>query len=120
MSHIVTIETKLRDPEALAAACRRLGLATPIRGTTTLFSGEVTGQIVQLPEWQYPIVVDTATGTVKYDNYNGQWGDPTQLDGFIQAYAVEKTKIEARRKGHQIHEQALQDGSIKIQIIEGF
>jgi hypothetical protein len=34
-------------------------------------------------------------------------------------YAVEKTKLEARKKGHTVTEQALQDGSIKLQIIEG-
>ena len=30
MSHIVTIQTKVRDPHAVAAACRRLNLAAPV------------------------------------------------------------------------------------------
>jgi hypothetical protein len=38
MSHIVTIKTQLRDPTALAAACRRLGQATPVQGTAQLYS----------------------------------------------------------------------------------
>ena len=33
-------------------------------------------------------------------------------------YAVEKAKLEARKQGHAVSEQALQDGSIKLQIIE--
>lgn len=119
MSHIVSVATKVRDPLAVDAACQRLHLAAPRQGTVELFSGEATGLIVQLPEWQYPIVIDTTDGTVKYDNYGGHWGNPVELDGFLQSYAVEKAKIEARRKGYQVHEQALQDGSIKLQIIEG-
>jgi hypothetical protein len=40
---------------------------------------------------------------------------------FSQVYsaAVEKAKIEARKKGYTVSEQALQDGSIKVQLIEG-
>ena len=44
------------------------------------------------------------------------WGDPKELDRFLQAYAVEKTKLEARKKGHAVSEQLLQDGSIRVQI----
>ena len=33
---------------------------------------------------------------------------------FLQAYAVEKARIEARRQGHMVTEQQLQDGSIKL------
>ena len=40
MSHIVTIQTKVHDPNAVAAACRRLNLAAPVQGTTKLYSGE--------------------------------------------------------------------------------
>ena len=35
MSHIVTVRTKVRDPVALTAACRRLGLAEPVEGKAT-------------------------------------------------------------------------------------
>jgi hypothetical protein len=34
-------------------------------------------------------------------------------------YAVEKAKIEARKKGFSVSEQVLNDGSIKLQIVEG-
>lgn len=44
------------------------------------------------------------------------WGDQKELDKFVQSYAVEMTKIEARRKGHSVSEQQLQDGSIKLTI----
>jgi hypothetical protein len=36
----------------------------------------------------------------------------------VQAYAVEKTKLEARKRGHTITEQSLQDDSIRLQLVE--
>jgi hypothetical protein len=120
MSHIVQMQTKLHDPAAIAAACRRLGLAEPVHGIARLYSGEATGLLVQLPGWQYPAVIDTATGEVRYDNYGGRWGDQAQLDRLLQLYSVEKTKIEAKKRGYSVSEQALQDGSILVQVREGF
>jgi hypothetical protein len=119
LSHIVTIKTEVRDHTAVSAACRRLQLAPPILGTAQLFSDQVAGLIVRLPDWTYPVVIDTTTGQVRYDNYEGAWGDQAQLDRFMQIYAVEKARIEARKKGHQVTEQALADGSIKLTIRVG-
>jgi hypothetical protein len=119
MSHIVQIQTKVRDPAAIAAACHRLLLPPPVHGTAHLYSGEATGLLVHLPDWEYPVVIDTAEGTVTFDNFNGHWGDQAQLDSFLQIYAVEKAKIEARKAGHVVTETHLQDGSIKLQISEG-
>jgi hypothetical protein len=119
MSHIVTIKTEVRDAAAVRAACRRLGLTEPVQGTTKLYSGEVNGLAVQFPGWQYPVVCDTATGQVRYDNFGGRWGEQNHLDRFQQAYAVERAKIEARRKGHTCTEQQLADGSVKLTINVG-
>jgi hypothetical protein len=119
MSHIVTIQTKVHDPAAIAEACRRPQLAEPVQGTASLFSGDATGLIVKLPGWEYPAVIDTASGVVQYDNYGGAWGRDEELHRFLQAYAVEKTRLEARKKGYVVSEQALQDGSIRLQLREG-
>ena len=119
MSHIVQILTEVRDPTAVAAACRRLGLPEPVQGTVQLFSGEATGTLVKLPGWLYAVACDTATGQLRYDNYGGSWGSQLHLDRFMQAYAVEKARIEARRRGHSVVEQALADGSIKLSIHVG-
>jgi hypothetical protein len=118
MSHLVTIQTKVHDLVAITAACQRLGLAPPVEGTAELFSGPATGLLVQLPGWQYPAVIDALTGTVRYDTYEGRWGEQVQLDKLLQMYAVEKTKLEAKKRGHQVSEQTLQDGSICVQIVE--
>jgi hypothetical protein len=91
-------------------------LPAPVQGKTELFSGEVEGLAVQLPEWVYPVVCDTASGQVKFDDFGGKWGDRKELDRFIQAYAAEKVKIESRKKGHLVTETQLADGSIKLTV----
>ena len=98
MSHIVSIKTRVTDSAALVAACGRLGLDPPVQGTASLFSAQATGLIVRLAGWRYPVVADTVSGELKFDNYNGDWGAQSELDRLLQAYAVEKTRIEARRE----------------------
>jgi hypothetical protein len=114
LSHIVSIATRVKDAAAVRAACQRLGLPAPVQGTTKLFSGAVTGMAVQLPDWQYPVVADLATGQLKYDNFQGRWGADVELSKFLQAYAVEKCRIEARTRGNSCTEETLADGSIKV------
>ena len=116
MSHIVRIQTEVRDATAVIAACRRRQLAEPVAGKHRLYSSEVEGLAVSLPDWSYPAVCKLETGEVLYDNFGGRWGAQRELDGFIQAYAVEKARIEARKRGHTITEQSLADGSIKLTV----
>jgi hypothetical protein len=116
VSHIVSIKTEIRDPAALAAACARLGLKAPVQGTARLYSGQAHGQIVELPGWQFPVVIDTGKREIKFDNFNGAWGDQKELDKLLQVYAVEKAKLEARKAGGSVTEQNLADGSIKLTI----
>ena len=95
MSHVVSIKTQVRDAMAVAAACQRLGLPPPQHRCVKLFSNTAEGLAVELP---------------------GCWGDQKRLDAFLQAYAAERAKIEARKKGYSVTEQSLQDGSIKLTI----
>ena len=119
MSHIVTIKTEIRDANAVRAGCNRLRLPQPVQGMHKLFSGEATGLGVQLPDWKYPLVCELSTGQLKYDNYNGRWGKQQHLDAFLQSYAVEKSKLEARREGHSVTESLLANGSVKLTINVG-
>ena len=116
MSHIVSIKTEVKDAEAVKAACQRLGLEDPVEGTARLFEGDATGLLVKLPDWVYPVVLDTATGQARYDNYGGDWGAQKHLDRFVQTYAVCKATIEAKKRGHTVFEQPLPDGSVKLTI----
>ncbi len=120
MSHIVQITAQVKDAVAAEAACRRLELPPPTQGTFMLFSGEVSGLGIHLPGWRFPAVCNLTKGDVLYDNYRERWGKTQELHRFLQAYSVEKTKIESRRRGHSVTEQLLEDGSIKLTVnVEG-
>ena len=91
MSHIVQIQTEVRDPVAIRAACGRLALTEPVFGEAKLFSSSAVGWAVRLPGWRYPVVCDVTTAKIAFDNYEGRWGDPKELGRFLQGYAVEKS-----------------------------
>jgi hypothetical protein len=116
MSHIVQIQTEIRDPAALASACERLEFSSPVHRTVRLFNADATGLAIELPGWRYPVVCHLETGQLQYDNYDGHWGDQKHLDRLKQFYAVEKTRIEARRRGHTVTERLLDDGSIMLRV----
>ncbi len=116
MSHVVQIATQVRDAVAVRKACDRLGLDDPVEGEVKLFSQTVSGLAIQLAEWRYPVVFDLSTGETKFDNYQGYWGNQKELDQFLQAYAVEKTKLEARCKGYSVTERLLAGGSIQLSV----
>ena len=119
MSHIVEIKTEIRDEAAVNAACSRLHFPKSTRGTFKLYSSEENGLGIELPHWKYPVVANTDTGELRYDNYEGRWGSQEFLDQLLQMYAVEKAKIEARKKGYSVTEQQLDNGSIKLTVNVG-
>jgi len=116
LSHIVQIRTEVRDRAAVERACSRLGLAAPVDGEAKVYATAKAGLLVKLAGWEFPVVCDLATGAVDYDNYGGAWGDAARLDAFLQAYAVEKATLEARKKGYSVVEQPLPGGAIKLLI----
>ena len=116
MSHVVTIKSEVKDAAAVRAACQRLGLPQPVQGTHRLFTSSATGLGVQLTGWRYPVVCHTDTGQLEFDNFREHWGEQRCLDAFLQAYAVERAKAEARRRGHQVTECHLADGAIKLTV----
>ncbi len=119
MSHVVQIQTEVRDPVAIGAAATRLHLPVPVFGETKLFTSSKMGWAVKLPQWRYPVVCDVNTGKVEFDNFEGRWGDRSELGKFLQAYAVERTKLEARRKGFSVTECPVADGGIKVVVEMG-
>ena len=121
MSHIVEIKTEVRDESAVQSACLRLHLPRATRGEFKLYTSSETGLGIELPHWKYPVVATSEksgklTGQLRYDNYEGRWGSQEFLDRFLQIYSVEKAKIEARKKGHSVTEQRLDNGSITLTV----
>jgi len=118
MSHVVEIElqVKLTDRKTLDAACKRLNLAAPEHRLVQLYSEKVEGLAVELPGWRYPIVVDLEKEKVKYDNFNGRWGQIEELTKLEQAYQTEHILKTARDSCmfSRIDEISQKDGSILL------
>jgi len=119
LSHIVNIQTEIRDVEALSAAARRMQLPPPRCEDVQLFSSHATGYAVRLRDWRYTVVCDVASGQVAVDKFDGRWGKQEELDRLFQSYAIERTMLEARKQGHTVHEQPLDDGSVKLTVCVG-
>ena len=119
MSHIVQIKTEVKSVAAVQAACKRLHLPPAKQGSFELYNSTETGLGIELPKWRYPVVANLQTGDIKFDNYEGRWGDQEYLDQFLQRYAVEAATIAARREGHSVAENRLEDGSIKLTVTVG-
>ena len=119
MSHIVQIQTEVRSEPAVQAACKRLHLPPATRGTFELYDSTETGLGIELPKWRYPVVANTETGQLRFDNYGERWGSQEYLDQFLQRYAVEAATIAARKQGHSVIEQRLDDGSVKLTVSLG-
>ncbi len=119
MSHIVHIRTEIRDVEALNAATHRMQLPPPRYEDVQLFSSRATGYAVRLRGWRYAVACNVESGEVAFDNFNGRWGKQAELDQLLQSYAIERTKLEARKHGHTVHEQSLDDGSVKLTVSVG-
>ncbi|MEM4721740.1 MAG: hypothetical protein QXT73_06760 [Candidatus Methanomethylicaceae archaeon] len=102
MSHTMNISIELHDRAALEAACQRLGLKME-GGKFKLYQTSEEGIGIYLPGWRYPVVVK-ADGNIAYDNYGGSWGKIEELNKLRAYYGLEKTKIEARKKGYSVYE----------------
>jgi len=114
MSHTATIKTQFKDEAIVRATCKALGLSEPVTGTHRLYQGTMHGLGVQLPGWNYPVIINTATGAASFDNFNGRWGKQSELDRFTQHYAIEKVSAEARKKGYIVTKRPAANGAMQL------
>lgn len=117
MSHTSEIATTIKDMAAIKEACKILGLPEPKVGKHTMYDGKkVEGIIIHLKKWQFPIVIDTKSGQIHYDNYNGNWGNIAELQKFRQMYGVAKAKLIAKKQGYFVKQFTLPNGTIRLQV----
>jgi len=117
MSHISKIELEVKDLGTLARACTRLGLKL-IRGQKTFkWYGAEDGKCdhaIKVPGANYEIGVIKAGNALELqcDYFENAIGKAIgQTGGLLkQAYAVERTKTEARRKGYTVIEKTTDSG----------
>ena len=117
MSHISKIELEVKDLGSLERACSRLGLALVKDQKTFKWFGREDGKCdhaIKVPGANYEIgVIKGRTSfDLQCDYYDPAIEQTIGRNGGLlkQAYAVERTKAEARRKGYTIIEKKTDSG----------
>jgi len=116
MSHISKIELEVRDFEVLGAACKRLKLELVKGRKTFKWYGKAAGcdHAIRVPGADYEIGVRKAGGLYELncDYYDPHIEKAIGKQGGLlkQAYAVQKAKVEARKKGYSVMERQTRTG----------
>ncbi len=122
MSHFTTIQTQVRDLDALRSALGELGVTLLENTKARGYAGnQLKGDYVIRLKGPYDIALNK--------NPDGSYGLTTDWwDGHVekevgskfgrllQLYGIHKTTIEARKRGHFVQRKAQRDGSIKLTI----
>ncbi len=125
MSHTTAVTTDFKNKPALAKACERIGakIDTAVK-SVRLYQGQTPCDTsVQLKGWDYPLAVNTTTGKVQFDNYNGAWGNIKEFQNLRQEYSVavveqEQSVQEMLNQGWSLERQPLPNGDIKLMLNE--
>ena len=125
MSHFTTIETQIRDIEALKGACMELGLVLDDAGEARGYDGRTqAGEYVIRLKGPYDIAVnrqESGLFQLATDWYQGHVEKEVGQDfrRLIQLYGVHKTMIEARKKGCTVSRTKIGNDAVKIRITGG-
>ena len=121
MSHISKIELQVNDLSILGSACARLGLELIRSRKNFKWYGKEApcDHAIRVPQAEYEIGVVDLNGLYELncDFYDRNLERVIGKNGGLlkQAYAIEKTTIEARRKGYSVLERKTDTG-IRLQV----
>lgn len=117
MSHLAKIEIEITDIKALKQTCARLGLEWKQDQKKFAWFGRepaACDHAIKCPNAKYEIGVTLKDGKyeLKVDYYDRNLTEVIGRNGGLlkQAYAIEKAKMEAIRKGYSVREQKTQKG----------
>lgn len=100
-SHTVKVKVDMTDTETLRRAVEGMGGRWIGQGTHAMFAGQsATGLGFTLPNWRYPLTVDSA-GELHYDDYHGSWGNVADLATLRAEYAFSRAETAAVEQGWQ-------------------
>jgi len=122
MSHFATIETQIRDIEALKAACAELGLTVVQNSQARGYDNRTyQGAYVIKLHGPFDIALNRqANGSYQLvtDWWNGHVEKQVgkNFSRLIQLYGVHKATIEAQRKGYNVLRYSLGNGATKLVI----
>ena len=113
MSHTASVQVHFRDREALADACRELGFPLEHGSVTFYDQRTYSGDVIHLPGWQYPIVVESPE-TVHMDHFEGRWGDIAHFQRLKHTYAVHASIRTVERTGRRVLQRIEQNGHVQL------
>ena len=125
MSHFTTINTEVRDLDALHDACAELDLKLEADTTCRGYAGILreADHVIRL-KGPYDIAVDPVEGG-RYGFSADWWGGHVEKEvggGYgrlLQSYGVHKTIREARMRGLRTSRQTTEDGTIVLTLEGG-
>lgn len=99
MSHSQTIKVLVTNKEALELTAKEMDAKSFSTEETDvrLYDGTYRGMFVHFKGWNYPVVI--SNGDLRYDSYNGMWGNESDLKRFRQGYAANTVRVEGMREG---------------------
>jgi len=121
MSHFVTIQTQIRDVDALADACTELGVELLHNAEARGFAESARqGELVIRLKGPYDIAANRAAPTEPYELSTDWWNGHVEKEvgpnygRLVQLYGVHKTMREASRKRLRVTRYQESDGSIRL------
>ena len=123
MSHFTTIQTQIRDVEALEAACAELGVEL-LRNTEARGFANSTrqGELVVRLKGPYDIAANRVDGSDSYELATDWWNGHVEAEvgpnygRLLQLYGVHKTIREANKKRLRVTRHQETDGSIRLSL----
>ena len=122
MSHFTTIETQVRDIDALQSACEELGLQVQENASARGYGSQTRqGEYVIKLKGPYDIAVNRQENG-SFGLACDWWGGHVEKEvgknygRILQLYGVHKASREARRKGYTVRRKQHADGAIKLVI----
>ena len=121
MSHFTTIQTQIRDVEALEAACTELGVELLRDSEARGFANSTRhGELVVRLKGPYDIAANRAAPTEPYELSTDWWNGHVEAEvgpnygRLLQLYGVHKTMREAAKKHLRVTRRQETDGSINL------
>lgn len=119
MSHIVSTKLDFNREHVphLQKAVQEVGGKWQGWGEVQTYSTRETGYRIQLPGWKYPVVFEE-DGTVKYDNFNGNWGEQGKLDTLLQLFTNNVIQHSAKKLGYkEISRKINEKGQLVVELV---
>lgn len=127
MSHFTTIQTQIRDIDALRDACTELNLGFMSNAKCRGYAGvtRLAPHVIQL-KGPYDIAVEPAKENDGSYGLTTDWWDGhvakevgTGYGRLLQSYGIHKTMREARTRGLRVSRKQEQDGSVLLSLEGG-